>query len=138
MASRDMSKEPDTDVPPAQEHEEEEEEQTDSEDEAHDLDQVVGSSAGASGSSIKKKKSKAAKVLSALKGKSKIPDEVVNQVLNKVKAQGSVPEEDLTVENIREVLEQLKIMDVAKGKAGIGGFNKKDMGEHKVSYGDLF
>jgi len=55
----------------------------------------------------------------------------VNRVLDKVKEEGSVPEEDLTTENIREVLNQLKIMDVVQGKAGIGGLNRKDMGEHK-------
>lgn len=135
MTLKNRENEPTADLSPQYEHEEDE--QTDSEDEAQDdLNQVAGTSASgaALGSKKKKKKrSKVAKALNALKGKSEIPDALVNEVLDKVKAEGNVPEEELTVENIREVLDQLKIMDVVQGKAGLGGINKKDMGEHKVS-----
>ncbi|KAG5653839.1 hypothetical protein H0H81_010112 [Sphagnurus paluster] len=79
----------------------------------------------------KKKKSKVSKVLSALRGNTEIPQEFVDQVLDKVKADGAVGSGEANQENVREALEQLKIMDVVKGKAGIGGINKKDMGEHK-------
>ncbi|KAJ3565007.1 hypothetical protein NP233_g7915 [Leucocoprinus birnbaumii] len=132
MAPKDKAAERASDNHPPEQHEGEE--QTDSEDEAQNMNQVAGSSTGASTSTSKKKKkkkSKVSKALGAITGKSDIPDELVNEVLDKVKAEGSVPEQDLTVENIREALKQLKIMDVVQGKAGLGGINKKDMGEHK-------
>lgn len=78
----------------------------------------------------KKKTSKAVRALNALRGKSEIPQEVVDQVLDKVKAHGGV--EGADAETVRAALEQMKIMEVMKGKTGIGGKNKKDMGEHKV------
>ncbi|KIK57706.1 hypothetical protein GYMLUDRAFT_75318 [Collybiopsis luxurians FD-317 M1] len=78
----------------------------------------------------KKKKSKAAKALNALTGKS-IPDALVEKVLETVQAQGGEASEQANAENVRQALEHLKIMDVVKGKAGPGGINKKDMGEHK-------
>jgi glycylpeptide N-tetradecanoyltransferase len=80
----------------------------------------------------KKKKSKAIKVLNALRGKQEIPQAVVDQVLDKVKAQGGSDAAGADEASVRAALEQMKIMDVAQGKAGIGGKNKKDMGEHKV------
>ncbi|KAJ7304546.1 N-myristoyl transferase [Mycena albidolilacea] len=79
----------------------------------------------------KKKKSKAARALAAIRNKSEIPSELVEHVLDAVKADGSVGSADATEENVRQALEQMKIMDVVKGKAGIGGHNKKDMGTHK-------
>lgn len=79
----------------------------------------------------KKKKSKARKAFNALRGKSEIPQELVDRVLDKVKAEGAAGSADANQDNVREALEQLKIMDVVKGKAGLGGINKKDMGEHK-------
>ncbi|KAJ7109468.1 N-myristoyl transferase [Mycena epipterygia] len=79
----------------------------------------------------KKKKSKAARALAAIRGRSEIPQELVDHVLDKVKADGAVGSEEANEENVRQALEQMKIMDVAKGKAGIGGYNKKDMGAHK-------
>lgn len=81
----------------------------------------------------KKKKSKVSNALNAFRGRSDIPQELVDQVLDKVKAEGSVGSEAANAENVRQALEQIKIMDVVKGKAGIGGLNRKDMGEHKVS-----
>ncbi|KAJ7774485.1 N-myristoyl transferase [Mycena maculata] len=79
----------------------------------------------------KKKKSKAARALAAIRGRSEIPQELVDHVLEKVKADGAAGSDEATEDNVREALEQLKIMDVAKGKAGLGGHNKKDMGAHK-------
>lgn len=80
----------------------------------------------------KKKKSKASKALSALRGKNEIPQELIDHVLDRVKAEGSAGSSEANEENVRLALEHLKIMDVVKGKAGLGGINKKDMGEHKV------
>ncbi|KAF7338223.1 Glycylpeptide N-tetradecanoyltransferase [Mycena venus] len=79
----------------------------------------------------KKKKSKAAKALAALRNRSEIPQELVDHVLDAVKADGAVASADANEDNVRQALEQMKIMDVVKGKAGIGGHNKKDMGAHK-------
>jgi glycylpeptide N-tetradecanoyltransferase len=110
------------------------EDQTDLEDEGHDdLCLVAGTSASGAASGSKKKKKKKSKLSKLLKGKSDIPEAFVHQVIERVKAEGSIPEEDLTVENIRGVLEHLKIMDVVQGKAGLGT-NAKDMGEHKVTF----
>jgi len=77
----------------------------------------------------KKKKSKIAKLLGA--GKDEIPQKLVDRVLDQVKGDRAVGSEDVNAENVRETLEELKIMDVARGKAGLGGLNKKDIGEHK-------
>ncbi|KAJ7905598.1 N-myristoyl transferase [Mycena olivaceomarginata] len=79
----------------------------------------------------KKKKSKAARALAAIRNKSEIPQELVEHVLGAVKADGAAGSADATEDNVRQALEQMKIMDVVKGKAGIGGHNKKDMGAHK-------
>ncbi|KAG6898342.1 hypothetical protein C0992_009017 [Termitomyces sp. T32_za158] len=75
----------------------------------------------------KKKKSKAAKALNALRG-GEIPQQLIDRVLDEVKAEGSTASTQANQENVREALERLKIMDVVKGKAGIGGTNKKDIG----------
>ncbi|KAF8212140.1 N-myristoyl transferase [Mycena galopus ATCC 62051] len=79
----------------------------------------------------KKKKSKAARALAAIRNKSEIPQELVEHVLDAVKADGAEGSADANEDNVRQALEQMKIMDVVKGKAGIGGHNKKDMGAHK-------
>jgi len=80
----------------------------------------------------KKKKSKIAKLLGG-GGKDEIPQQLVDRVLDQVKGErAAVGSEDVNVDNVREALEQLKIMDVVRGKAGLGGLNKKDVGEHKV------
>ncbi|KAF5381046.1 hypothetical protein D9615_004033 [Tricholomella constricta] len=79
----------------------------------------------------KKKKSKVSKALHGLGGNSEIPQELVDHVLDKVKAEGGAGSVEVNQDSVREALEQLKIMDVVKGKAGIGGINRKDMGEHK-------
>ncbi|KAK7054778.1 glycylpeptide N-tetradecanoyltransferase [Paramarasmius palmivorus] len=97
-------------------HESEEEEQN---------EPVPSTSAGTSSSSKKKKKkkSKAIKALNALTGKASL--------WRRLKAEGAEGSELANEENVRQALEQMKIMDVVKGKAGIGGINKKQMGEHK-------
>lgn len=76
-------------------------------------------------SSSKKKKKKKSK-------KSKIPQDIIDKVTEAVKEEHGEHSEAAKEENIRLALEHLKIMDVAKGKVGIGGINRKDMGEHKV------
>lgn len=101
-----------------------------------DLDEQIDAAQIASPSTSqkkkKKKKSKASKALNALRGKPDVSQELVNHVLDKVQTENAVGAAEATQENVREILEQLKIMDVVKGRAGIGGINKKDMGEHKV------
>jgi len=80
----------------------------------------------------KKKKSRAKKLLNAIRGNEEIPQQVVDQVLDKVKAEGGPGSSEANADNVRLALQEMKIMDVVKGKAGIGGLNKKDLGEHKV------
>ncbi|KAH7871732.1 N-myristoyl transferase [Lentinula edodes] len=102
------------------------------ENEHDDAEHQQGPSSSTASSSKKKKKkrSKAAKALNALTGKS-IPQALVDQVLDTVKAEGGEGSEQANAENVRQVLEHMKIMEIVKGKAGLGGLNKKDMGEHK-------
>ena len=79
----------------------------------------------------KKKRSKALKALSTLKGgNNALPQDLVNAVLEKVKETGQAPGADEAT--VRAALEHMKIKDVAQGKAGIGGKNKKETGGHKV------
>jgi glycylpeptide N-tetradecanoyltransferase len=80
----------------------------------------------------KKKRSKAVKALNALRGKNDIPQDLVNHVIDKVKEVHGEGAPEGNEANVRAALEHLKITEVVKGKAGIGGKNKKDMGEHKV------
>lgn len=91
------------------------------------------SAAGASTSSKKKKKkrSKAAKALAALKGDA-VPQKLVDTVLEKVKEEHGENLPGADAETVRQLLEQLKIKDVMQGKAGLGGKNRKDAGDHKV------
>jgi glycylpeptide N-tetradecanoyltransferase len=70
--------------------------------------------------------------LSKLKGDEEIPDEVVETVMEKVKAEGSLSPDEVSAAKVREALQQMKIMEVMKGNTGVGGVNKKDTGEHKV------
>ena len=104
----------------------------------HD-DGVDTPGAGSSSSAVqgskkkKKKRSKAAKMLSALKpGQKEIPQSVVDQVMEKVRQEHGEGAPGTDEETVRKTLEQLKIMDVVKGKAGVAGRGKKDMGTHKV------
>ncbi|KAL1722530.1 acyl-CoA N-acyltransferase [Schizophyllum commune] len=79
----------------------------------------------------KKKKSKAKSALNALRGKKEVPEGVVDVVLDKVKERGGEGAEHANAENVRMALEQIKIMDIMKGKVGLGHATKKDMGDHK-------
>jgi len=104
-------------------------------DNEHDVsdDEGVDTSQAASGpSKKKKKKSKALNALSGKFGSDQIPQELVNRVMDEVKNTGQVADADVTEENVRLALEEMKITEVVKGKVGIGGHNAKDMGSHKV------
>jgi glycylpeptide N-tetradecanoyltransferase len=81
----------------------------------------------------KKKRSKIARAISALKGDS-VPQAVVDQVVAKVKEEHGEDSAAADEETIRELLKQLKLKDVAEGKAGFFGKNQKDTGGHKVCY----
>jgi glycylpeptide N-tetradecanoyltransferase len=82
----------------------------------------------------KKKKSKAARALAALRPQGAIPQSLVDQVVEKVKAEHGEGAPGTDEAHVRMALEQLKVGDVIKGKAGIGGKNRKEMGEHKVCH----
>ena len=99
-----------------------------------DSEQGVIQDVAAPSTSQKKKKQRKSKIAKLLGGgKDEIPQEVVDRVLDQVKGDRAVPgPDDINAENVRETLERLKITDVATGKAGLGGLNKKDMGEHKA------
>ncbi|GBE82092.1 Glycylpeptide N-tetradecanoyltransferase [Sparassis crispa] len=99
--------------------------------EDHDQASSTLPEASVSSASIKKKKKKRSKALKALRGsKDGIPQKVVDAVLEKVRAEGgeAASADEATV---RMALEHLKIKDVIQGKAGIGGRNRKDTGDHK-------
>jgi hypothetical protein len=81
----------------------------------------------------KKKRSKIARAISAIKGDS-VPQAVVDQVVAKVKEEHGEDSAAADEETIRDLLKQLKLKDVAEGKAGFFGKNKKDTGDHKVCY----
>jgi glycylpeptide N-tetradecanoyltransferase len=93
--------------------------------------------AAAGGSKKKKKNQKKMKALKALikaktGGDDQLPQALVDEVLMRAR-QGSAPGgEAVDEETVRQTMEQLKVMDVLKGKTGLGGKNKKEMGEHKV------
>jgi glycylpeptide N-tetradecanoyltransferase len=78
------------------------------------------------------KGSKATKFIDALSGKSDVPQQIVDEVMDKVKQEHGEQSEAAKEENIRLALQHLKIQDVLRGKAGLGGINKKDTGEHKA------
>jgi glycylpeptide N-tetradecanoyltransferase len=110
-------------------------ERADDESSEHEEEEVEASAEGVATSSKqkkKKKRSKAAKALAALTGKDKVPQEVVDEVLKKVKEEHGENAAGADEETVRKALDFLKINDVIKGKAGIGGRGRKDMGEHKV------
>jgi hypothetical protein len=94
---------------------------------------AAGSESGPSRPSKKKKKkrSKVARAISALKGDS-VPRAVVDQVMAKVVEEHGEDSAVADEDTVREVLKQLKLKDVAEGKAGLFGKNKKDTGDHKV------
>ncbi|KAG6331651.1 hypothetical protein ID866_7435 [Astraeus odoratus] len=80
-----------------------------------------------------KKRSKVSKALNTLRG-NEIPQSVVNHVVEQVKAEQGSHSPAADPEAVRAALEQLKIMDVLKGKAGVAGRGKKAMGEHKRQF----
>ncbi|KAF8485618.1 N-myristoyl transferase [Gautieria morchelliformis] len=89
------------------------------------------SASASSSKKKKKKKSKAARALAALRPQGAIPQSLVDQVVEKVKAEHGEGAPGTDEAHVRMALEQLKVGDVIKGKAGIGGKNRKEMGEHK-------
>ncbi|KAI0293101.1 N-myristoyl transferase [Russula brevipes] len=93
---------------------------------------AAGSESGPSRPSKKKKKkrSKIARAISALKGDS-VPQAVVDQVMAKVKEEHGEDSAVADEDTVREVLKQMKLKDVAEGKAGLFGKNRKDTGDHK-------
>lgn len=105
---------------------------------------IAGTSqaADASKKKKKKKKSKAAKALSSIVDKvsgkdetgKNIPRELVDEVLDRVKQENPQESRDLDSEGVRRALAALKVMDVIEGKSGLGGKNRKDIGEHKASF----
>ena len=81
----------------------------------------------------KKKKGKVSKLLNSIKsGQSEIPQSLVDQVLEKVRAEHGRDAPAADEQHVRLALEQLKVMDVVKGKAGFSGRGQKDVGTHKV------
>jgi hypothetical protein len=67
----------------------------------------------------KKKRSKVSRAISALKGDS-VPQAVVDQVVAKVKEEHGEDSPATDEETVRQLLKQLKLKDVAEGKAGFG------------------
>ena len=98
-----------------------------------DVPAAAASESGPSRPSKKKKKkrSKVARAISALKGDS-VPQAVVDKVVAKVKEEHGEDSAAADEETVRALLKQLKLKDVAEGKAGLGGKNRKDTGDHKV------
>lgn len=103
----------------------------------HAADGVDTPGAGSSSQSKKKKKKKrkvAAKLLSALNPSNKnLPQPLVDAVMEKMREEHGEGSAEADEETVRKALEHLKVMDVIKGKAGVGGRGKKDTGGHKVS-----
>ena len=72
-------------------------------------------------------------MLNSLKpGQKDVPQSIVEQVMARIHAQNGEDTPGTDEETVRQALEQLKIMDVVQGKAGIAGRGKKDLGEHRV------
>jgi hypothetical protein len=61
-----------------------------------------------------------------------VPQAVVDQVVTKVKEEHGEDSPAADEETVRQLLKQLKLKDVAEGKAGVGGKYKKDAGDHEV------
>jgi hypothetical protein len=81
----------------------------------------------------KKKRSKVARAISALKGDA-VPQAVVDKVVAKVKEEHGEDSPAADEDAVRQLLKQLKLKDVAEGKAGLGGKHRKDAGDHKVRH----
>lgn len=92
-----------------------------------------GASSSAQSKKKRKKKAKIAKIFDAMKpGSKEIPQALVDSVMEKVREEHGEGAPGTDEETVRKALEQLKVMDVIKGKAGIGGKGKKDTGGHKA------
>ncbi|PVF98877.1 N-myristoyl transferase [Serendipita vermifera] len=96
-------------------------------------DENVGAGEPSSSATVSKgKKSKKKKKSKTSKTANEIPQAVVDHVVSEIRQKhGPETTESIGEEQVRMALEHLKIMEVLKGKAGIGGKNRKDMGEHK-------
>ena len=105
----------------------------DSHGEDQDLPHASSSSGPAPSGSKKKKNKKKSKVSKLLRPGGEVPQQLVNHVVNEVQEKHGAGAEGLDEASVRAVLEQLKIIDVLRGKSGLGGKNRKDMGEHKAS-----
>lgn len=95
-----------------------------------DEDGVTEASQPSSSKRQHKKRSKVSKALNKIRGK-EIPQSIVNHVVEHVKVEQGSDSPAADPDAVRAALEQLKIMDVLKGKAGVAGRGKKAMGEHK-------
>jgi len=96
-------------------------------------EQAAEGSAASGSQKKKKKKKKGAKMLkNLLKGPSdKVPQALVNEILQRAKQEPGASAEEVNEASVREAMEQMKILDVLRGKTGLGGQNKKEIGEHK-------
>lgn len=90
------------------------------------------------------------KLLSVGKNDSQqVPQDLIDRVVDAVNADGGVIREEdaagpssstavvgekkpVTEEEVRKAMEILKVVDMLQGKTGLGGKNKKEMGEYKV------
>lgn len=108
-------------------------EPSDDEEGAEAIDQGHASSS-TSDKKKKKKRSKAKKILDAFTAKKAVPQAVLEKIVDKVKEDGEPGSETIDAEDVRQVLQQIRIRDILKGKSGIGGNNWKDVGEHKVLF----
>ena len=106
----------------------------DSHGEDQEQPQASSSSAPAPSGSKKKKNKKKSKISRLLQPSGEVPQQLVNHVVQEVQAKHGAGTEGTDEASVRALLEQLKIIDVIKGKSGLGGKNRKDMGEHKVSF----
>ena len=105
----------------------------DSHGEDQEQPQASSSSAPTPSGSKKKKNKKKSKLSKILQPSGEVPQQLVNHVVKEVQAKHGAGTEGTDEASVRAILEQLKIIDVLKGKSGLGGKNRKDMGEHKVS-----
>src|SRR6266702_6324017 len=80
----------------------------------------------------KKKRSKVSRAISALKGDA-VPQAVVDRVVEKVKEEHGEDYLAADEDAVRQLLKQLKLRDVAEGKAVLGRKHKKDAGTLKYA-----
>lgn len=113
------------------EHQKEEEDNSD--DGGAEPGENVGAAEPSSSTTVSKsKKSKKKKKSKTDKAGKDIPQEVVDHVVSEIRQKhGAAEAEKIDEAQIRATLDQLKILEVLKGKTGIGGKNRKEMGEHK-------